>query len=250
VQGVNETPSHKDQHFGLSKDGWRTGLVTMLALVTGATDATAFEKLGNVFTSVMTGNLVLLGLALGKGTMRPVVHVILALTAYVVGTMLGGRIAGRPEDRDGHWPLRLTIALCLEFALFVGFAIAWELHGDHASGALQVCLLMTCAVALGVQSSATLRLGMSGLSTTYLTGTLTNVVHAAVHGRFGEESARGTLVLLALVSGAVLGGALALKVPAAAPIPQLTVLAFVIGCGLALDRHHEHQRLSADAEGG
>jgi uncharacterized membrane protein YoaK (UPF0700 family) len=247
MQIMKATHLEGDTDYRSSQASWRTTLVVMLTFVTGATDATAFEKLGSVFTSVMTGNLVLLGLAVGRGNVKPIVHVSLALAAYVVGAMVGGRIAGPPEEGDGHWPLRLTIALILEFSLFAGFGIFWELSGAHPSGALQSCLLMACAVALGVQSSATLRLGISGLSTTYLTGTLTNVVHSAVHGRFDHDSFRGAFVLVALVSGAGVGGGLAVNVPTAAPIPQLTILACVIGCGFVLGRRHEHQTLRADA---
>src|SRR5271170_4590429 len=78
----------------------RIHLLILLTFVTGATDATAFERLGNVFTSVMTGNMVLLGLAIGKGDFSPAIHVAWALLAYVSGAMLGGRIAGHPAEGD------------------------------------------------------------------------------------------------------------------------------------------------------
>src|SRR5580658_3797625 len=146
-----------------AKSERRVILVVMLTVVTGVTDATAFVKLGNVFTSVMTGNLVLLGLAAGKGSLEPVVHVALALAAFVTGAMVGGRIAGHPSESDGPWPHRLTIALCLELLLFAGFTLLWETSGMNPTGSLQLCMLMMCALALGVQSSATLRLGISGL---------------------------------------------------------------------------------------
>ena len=115
----------------LAKSERRVILVVMLTLVTGVTDATAFVKLGNVFTSVMTGNLVLLGLAIGKGDLQPAVHVALALVAFVAGAMVGGRIAGHPCETDGPWPHRLTIALCFELLLFVGFTVLWETSGPN-----------------------------------------------------------------------------------------------------------------------
>lgn len=211
----------------------------MLTVVTGVTDATAFIKLGNVFTSVMTGNFVLLGLAVGKGDLQPAVHVALALVAFVIGAMVGGRIAGRPSDTDGPWPHRLTIALCFEFLLFVGFTLLWDTSEPSVSGNLQLFMLMMCALALGVQSSATLRLGIAGLSTTYLTGTLTNVVHSAVHGKFGKDAGRGLAIIGALVSGAVLGAALALNAPDVMSVPQLGILASVIVSGLLITWRHD-----------
>lgn len=219
----------------------RTNLVVLLTFVTGATDATAFEKLGNVFTSVMTGNMVLLGLAIGKGNASPIVHVALALIAYVTGAMVGGRIAGHPSESDGLWHHHLTRALALELGLFGFFAIIWEVHGGHPTGRTQIALLMVCALALGIQSGAVLRLGLSGLSTTYLTGTLTNVVHAVAHGKFGRQNFRSVAVLVALILGAALGGALAVNDPREAPIPQLVILAVVIGGGTVLSRRNESQ---------
>jgi uncharacterized membrane protein YoaK (UPF0700 family) len=225
-----------------AKSERRVILVVMLTVVTGVTDATAFVKLGNVFTSVMTGNLVLLGLAAGKGSLQPVVHVALALVAFVTGAMVGGRIAGHPSESDGPWPHRLTVALCLEVLLFAGFAVLWETSDMDPTGQVQLWMLMMCALALGVQSSATLRLGIPGLSTTYLTGTLTNVVHSAVHGKFGKDTTRGLTIIVALVSGAILGSALAHNAPAAMPVPQLAILTFVISSGLVLTRRHDRWR--------
>lgn len=229
-----------------AKSERRVILVVMLTVVTGVTDATAFLKLGNVFTSVMTGNLVLLGLAVGKGDLQPAVHVALALVAFVAGAMVGGRIAGRPSENDGPWPHRLTIALCFEVLLFAGFTLLWESSGPSVSGNVQLSMLLLCALALGVQSSATLRLGIAGLSTTYLTGTLTNVVHSLVHGKFGRDAGRGLAIIGALVSGAVLGSALAINLPAAMPVPQLAILSSVIASGLVIARSHD-RRCSLDA---
>jgi uncharacterized membrane protein YoaK (UPF0700 family) len=216
-------------------------LVVMLTLVTGATDAMAFEKLGNVFTSVMTGNMVLLGLTLGKGEVTPAIHVAAALLAFMIGTMDGARIAGHPDPGDGPWPLRLTFALCCEWILFFGFATLWELRIGGASGALEVGMLMVCAVALGIQSSAILRLGLSGLSTTYLTGTLTTVFHAIAHGNFSRDTFHRLAILVALIFGAVLGGALAFKQPRSAPCVQLVILACVIASGEILNRRTRPQ---------
>jgi uncharacterized membrane protein YoaK (UPF0700 family) len=211
-------------------------LVVLLTIVTGATDAIAFEKLGNVFTSVMTGNMVLLGLSLGKGDITPALHVAAALLAFMIGTMVGGRIAGHPSDGDGPWPFRLTAALCFEWILFLGFAAVWEIHSGRAYGSLEVGMLMVCAVALGIQSSAILRLGLSGLSTTYLTGTLTTVFHAMAHGHFGRDTFRRLAILIALILGAVIGGALAINEALAAPCVQLVVLGCVIASGELLNR--------------
>lgn len=56
-------------------------LVVVLAATTGATDAMSFLGLGGVFTSVMTANLVLLGVSAGQRSGALAVHVGTAVAA-------------------------------------------------------------------------------------------------------------------------------------------------------------------------
>ena len=86
-------------------------LTIALTLVTGATDAVAFLRLGNVFTSVMTGNMVLLGLAAGRGELTALEHTGLAVAAFIAGTVIGSHLAGAPRDEDAVWPRQLSLAL-------------------------------------------------------------------------------------------------------------------------------------------
>jgi uncharacterized membrane protein YoaK (UPF0700 family) len=74
-----------------------------------------------------------------------------------------------------------------------------------------------------------LRLNVSGLSTTYLTGTLTTLVQSLTTTRRLKGGGRSLCLLLALVCGAAIGAALAVQVPAAAPAVPLLVLPVVIG---------------------
>ncbi|GAA5196171.1 hypothetical protein GCM10023322_64500 [Rugosimonospora acidiphila] len=206
----------------------RDGLMIALTLLTGATDATTFIKLGNVFTSVMTGNMVLMGLSIGRGDVSAFGHAALAVVSYIAGTIAGSRIVGKPRDDDPIWPLALTVALLVELALFVGVACGWWAGHSGPTGVLQTVLLIFSTLALGIQSSAILRLNVSGLSTTYLTGTLTTVVHSLVLRRRAQGNGRSIGVLCALVLGAALGGLLAIQVPAAAPAVPLVILVGVI----------------------
>ena len=67
----------------------RDTLMVVLTLLTGVTDATTFLKLGNVFTSVMTGNMVLMGLSIGRADLDAFGHAALAVVSYIVGTIAG-----------------------------------------------------------------------------------------------------------------------------------------------------------------
>ena len=209
----------------------------VLAVVSGATDAIGFLGLGGAFTSVMTGNMVLLGLGAGTGDGTLVTHALLAIAAFVSGCVVGARVAGTHQAGDGVWPVAVTRALKVELGVLLVFAIGWELTGASPSDAMQLPLLAANAVALGMQSSTTQRFGVSGLSTTYLTGTLTGVVIRLASGGSLHEAVDNTQILVALVAGAVAGGALTLHAPVCAPlVPVLGVagvVAFVTRARLA-----------------
>src|SRR6266702_1293591 len=68
-------------------------LLVALTFAAGSVDAVALLRL-DVFTAVMTGNIVLLGLAVGHGAFGNVLRSIVALVAYGVGVVAGARIVG------------------------------------------------------------------------------------------------------------------------------------------------------------
>lgn len=216
---MTDAASHPGAHARL-----RDCLVVALAVVTGATDAIAFVSLGGVFTSVMTGNMVLLGMGLGRGEAALLEHTGVALAAFITGTVVGARIAQAPRSGDPVWPRRITAALTVEFALFLAAAACWWAAGSHPRGSMQSALLAADALALGVQSSAVLRLNVSGLSTTYLTGTLTTLIQSLTTRGRTATSARSLSLLLALIGGAALGAVLAVQCAVAAPLVALVIL--------------------------
>jgi len=208
----------------------RDALIILLTLVTGSIDAIGFTRLGGVFTSVMTGNMVLLGVAAGKGDVSLAIHTGIAFLGYVVGSLIGARVAGHAQENDHLWPRSILKALLLELVVLCVFATWWELVSAAPIGSAEYAMLSVNAVALGVQSAAILRFGISGLSTTYLTGTLTQVI-AGVAKRKDPVSGRSIFILLALIVGAGFGAVLAVHQPRYAPVLPIAVLAFVVTWG-------------------
>jgi hypothetical protein len=74
--------------------GFRDGLVVMLTLSTGALDAVTFLRLGKVFSSVITSNLALLGVAAGQHDATLALNGGLALAGYAAGVLLGSVFVG------------------------------------------------------------------------------------------------------------------------------------------------------------
>jgi uncharacterized membrane protein YoaK (UPF0700 family) len=215
----------------------RDQLVVVLALLSGATDAIAFLALGGAFTSVMTGNMVLLGLGAGQRDGELVLHAAAAFVCFAVGVVAGTRVAGTPQAGDPVWPVAVMRALAIELVLLVLFAIGWQLVGGTPDAeAEQLVLLGLSAVALGLQSGTILRFGVPGLSSTYLTGTLTTAVARVASGRPVSDVAINLQLLAAVIVGAVASGLLISYAPRWAVALQLALLLVVLVGGRSLAR--------------
>lgn len=206
----------------------RAQLVVVLALTSGATDAIGFLALGSAFTSVMTGNMVLLGVGAADRDMALVLSCTVAIMSFVAGAAIGARVAGNPKAGDCLWPSSVTRALYIELGLLLAFAGCWWTIGATPNVQWMLLMLGLNAAALGVQSSAIQRFGVSGLSTTYLTGTLTTVVIKLIGGHGLRKVSHSLTILFGLIAGAAIGTILVEFAPVAVPTVQLITLGAVI----------------------
>jgi len=209
----------------------RDSLVVLLTLTTGAVDVTSFLALGNVFSSVVTGDMVLLGAAAGTGRPELAVHSGVALAGYLAGVMAGAPLAARRHHASRTWPPSVTITLAVELVILVAFSVGWELAGTHPSGGGQLALVAVLAVAMGLQAAAVRRLGQ--MSTTYLTSTLTALVAGLVTGSKPDGMARSLGVLATLILGAVIASILLEEARAWVPLVILVPLGLVIVASVA-----------------
>src|ERR1700733_7783835 len=217
-------------------------LVVVLTVTTGGVDAAAFLHLGHVFSSVITGTMVLLGVAAGTHDAVLAEHCGVALASYVAGVAVGAPLAARRTGRwregwpgrRSHtattrreiWPSWLTVALGLEFCVLVVFSVGWELSGGHPSATAQLLLLAPAAIAMGIQSATVRHLGE--ISTTYLTGTMTSVISALVTGRKPQGLERSLGIFAAVIVGACAAAVVTAYVPGLLPVVLLGPLALVV----------------------
>jgi uncharacterized membrane protein YoaK (UPF0700 family) len=218
------------------KEQTLTLIAIALTFGSGAADVTSFTRLGSVFTSVMTGNIVLWGLAVARGSLTLASHTAVAVGGYIAGVAVGTWVAHgvgtAPADQDGVLPPHVLRVLLTELTLLAGFAVGWEVSGASPAGWAQFSLLATLAAAMGAQSSAVNDMGLAQVSTTYLTGTLTGLVSSLV--RPGQDTPHGIRrfgVLIGLVAGASLGGMFVAT--AAGVVPALPLAALVTTLVLA-----------------
>jgi uncharacterized membrane protein YoaK (UPF0700 family) len=196
----------------------RVALIALTAS-TASLDVTAFLRLGGVFASVMTSNLVFVGIAVVKTEAAFGARCAVAILSYVVGVGVGSAIAppSGQENRLGTRPLSLL--LTGELAILVGYTIWWMIIGGHPQGWTQLVLLGAVACTMGGQSAATRQLGNPDASTTYLTGTLTSLVSSVAARQRPDPEA--VAVILALVAGAAAGVGLLEAAPITVPLLAL-----------------------------
>jgi uncharacterized membrane protein YoaK (UPF0700 family) len=216
-----------DPFRGAVTERHRDVLLVVLTLTTGALDAVTFVRLGKVFSSVITGNLALLGIAVGDQQAALAQNAGLALAGYAAGVMLGALLAGTPEPGQPVWPVRVSYSLAAETVLLAAFSGEWLAAGGHPGGGSRLALLLLAAAAMGMQSATVRRLGQ--ISTTYLTSTLTALFTGLALRQKPEGTGRSTAILVTAAGGAALGTLAALNaldwVPAAVLVPIVVVLA-------------------------
>src|SRR5215212_11643581 len=84
---------------GTSPATVRDAMLIMLSLAAGCVDAVGYLGLGQIFVANMTGNTVLLGLALGQAKGQAALRAVVALAGFIVGVGVGAVIVG-PEGEE------------------------------------------------------------------------------------------------------------------------------------------------------
>jgi uncharacterized membrane protein YoaK (UPF0700 family) len=111
-----------------------SAIAVVLTFASGGVDVAIFARLGNVFASVMTGNIVVFGLSLARGSLSLGLRTGAAVCGYIAGVALGTRF-GSPHARDNgrvtgsRWPSKVTALLLAELTLLASFVAGWEVTG-------------------------------------------------------------------------------------------------------------------------
>ena len=182
-------------------------LLFCLTLVAGYADAVAFFGLG-VFTANMTGNTVLLGGAI-VGQFLPRLPGDIGLLLPVLslaGFAGGGCAAALFLRRERGRPPTRTSATLLTVAVMLAVAAGVQRWGGPGSVALAVAILSTV---MGVQSVVAIRVGVEGVSTTFVTGTLVRSIMNLVGSPIVSSALRAEGRTNAAVWGCYLVGAVA-----------------------------------------
>jgi uncharacterized membrane protein YoaK (UPF0700 family) len=177
-----------------------------LSIAAGCVDAISFVGFGQVFTANMTGNMVLLGIAVVSrfGTLPVTIGFVYPLIAIVA--FIAGAVAPLPLFPAGLHARRAAAVVLAEGILAAIAALAFALI--HAPFVVPLCIALV-SFAMGAQSMVASKAGLPGISTTYVTGTLiTALTRGLSHGASDEhrrDALRNVWVIVAYIGGASLG---------------------------------------------
>jgi len=180
-------------------------LLLALTFATGVVDAVGYLRLDQVFAGNMTGNVVILGMAVVGGTDLPVLGPAVALLSFLAGAAAAGRVlrAAAPGWTRPHTGLLGGVGLVLAAA-----ALTTTVIGVGTAGT-RVVVAAVLALSMGVQAATARHLAVKDITTVVVTSTLTGLAADSRLGAARGQGARRRVAVVALlVAGAVAGAAL------------------------------------------
>lgn len=192
-------PPRGDRHGPLAP------MLVALTVVTGLVDAFSYLELGRVFVANMTGNAVFLAFDLGGAPGFLWWALLLAIAAFVVGALAGGRLAHGTDHRGRHLLAAAAVQFILVTAAFVVALVVAEPY-SHGSMAVLVILL---GLAMGLQNATARALAVPDLTTTVLTLTVTGIAaDSSMAGGPRSKIGRRGLSILSMFFGGLIGAVL------------------------------------------
>ncbi len=187
----------------------------LLTWVAGVMDGLIYLR-ARVFSANMTGNTVLLGLGAAGADRSSLPDCALALGGFALGAFLAAIILVRLAQPDERRDLQLGMILEAPFA--IAFTALWAVSPSAGPAWTVPAMILTTACAPGIQSVAVRRLHVSGVVTTFITGTITTAIVSFLErrepGARRQQEARTSpsalaamflLYIVAAASGAALG---------------------------------------------
>jgi uncharacterized membrane protein YoaK (UPF0700 family) len=210
-----------------------TGRATMIALIaltfnTGLIDAVSFISLGHVFTANMTGNIVLLGFAVGGATGLSAARSGASLLAFMAGALFGGMINVRHSGWTQMRLLKRAIVIEAVLLLMAASFAASAGTKTEISSSLTYGLIVLMALAMGVRNAVVRKLAVPDLTTTVLTLTVTGIASdSSLAGGANPRWRSRVTAVMTMFAGAA-AGAMLLRYGVFAPLGASSLLLFAV----------------------
>jgi uncharacterized membrane protein YoaK (UPF0700 family) len=185
-----------------------------LTLVSGLIDAVSFLRLGHVFVANMTGNVVLLGFAIGGAQDISILGSLIALAAFLAGGIVGGRLSRRHTESGAHL---LAVTTIVKIFLMLGSAVLAWFFGT--GGLVAYIVTAVLSTSMGLQNAVVRSLGVPDMTTTVITQTLTGIaMDSSLAGGTNVRWRRRVASVVIMFVGALLGALLIFRFGSAAAL--------------------------------
>lgn len=190
-------------------DKVRLWLMLALTFSTGVADAVGYLGLDKVFTGNMTGNIVILGMAVAGAEGLPILGPVVALLGFMFGAAVAGRaLRGRPSAWTG---VTTWILLAVGFFLVIA-AVVLVLPLDAATSSIHALAAGVLATTMGAQAAAARHLAVKDVTTVVVTSTITGLAADSWLGARVAQPWIRRFLAIALIAGGAATGALLLTV--------------------------------------
>ena len=188
--------------------GLHLALMLSLTFSTGVIDAVGYLGLDKVFTGNMTGNVVILGMALAGAEGLPIVGPVIALVLFMVGAAISGRVL---KGRKAGWTGLNTGLFAVVGVILLAAALVALLVSDRPEP-LNLAITGALGLAMGMQAGAARHIGVADVTTVVVTSTIVGLAFDSVFGGGGNKNWARRLLAIVLIGVGAAVGALLLNV--------------------------------------
>ncbi|WP_241238431.1 YoaK family protein [Nocardioides pantholopis] len=226
------------------RDRTHLGLMLALTFGSGVVDAVSYLALDQVFTANMTGNVLILGMALAGGADLQLLGPLLALAGFMAGAALAGRVLRRTDDA---WTGRTTALVALVGSVLLVIAAALLVTGNDPPRSLVLTVTPVLAIVMGVQTATARHIAVPDVTTVVVTSTIAGLAaESALGSGRATRTGRRIAAVLLLLAGAAAGTGLLRWHLGAAPVLAGAIVLTVA----ALGARHERNAASRPAAAG
>lgn len=184
-----------------------------MTLATGVIDAVSYLALGSVFTANMTGNVVLIGFAVGGVPGFSVTRTVTAVAGFALGSAIAGRLSRHWRRHPFIWVRRATaieiVLLSIAAVGTIGLAAGVKVDDEPQ----RYAVIAVLALAMGMRNATIRRLGFTDVPTTVLTSTISDFASdSRLGGGERRRQGRRAAAIVAMGAGALIGAVLVREV--------------------------------------
>lgn len=184
-------------------DRWTLSLLIVLTFSTGMVDAIGFLGLDNIFAGNMTGNVVIIGMAIGGGDL-PIVGPALALVGFMAGAA-GAGLALRCAP--AAWTRATTVLFALT-GLVLGAAGLVFMLDQTPTRPVELVVSASLGIAMGIQAATARVLAVADVTTVVVTSTIVGLMADQFATGKRTRQGRRLVAVIAMAGGAVAGALL------------------------------------------